>query len=449
VKDASVRFITPRTWLFGLACLAFLAGAAPPAGDDPDAHRLLDEVAKAYRALDAYADRGELVIAMTIDGREEKQSIPMHVALARPNRLSVELGHVRVVCDGKTITTAVGPFKKYTAAPAPKTITLETFREGPGGAMLFGGPADPAVLVLTTLLAGDDAAKVLPEELGGTLKAAPDRDVAGAKHRTLRIDRQEGPDVLMVVNPDSKLLSGIELVVDPAELAKSTAEGQSIKVERFGWSPGAVSTEPPKPATFTYEPPKGFTKVESFAKAVGDAGQAESKHRVNDLVGKPAPEFTLSVLDAGGKFRHVSRADLAGKVVVLDFWATWCGPCLAELPEVQKLVELYSKSKKDVVIIAVSEDDRPSEIGAVRKLVESTLERKHLALEGQSAGKVALDPSQTVGESFQVESLPTVVILDPKGVVQSAHIGFSPDVLETLAKEIDTLLGGGSLVKGK
>ena len=70
----------------------------------------------------------------------------------------------------------------------------------------------------------------------------------------------------------------------------------------------------------------------------------------------------------------MTKADLAGKVVMIDFWATWCGPCLMELPEVQKMVEAYAKDKKDVVIVALSQDSKPSELAEVRKLIEKTLE---------------------------------------------------------------------------
>ena len=68
-------------------------------------------------------------------------------------------------------------------------------------------------------------------------------------------------------------------------------------------------------------------------------------------------------------------------------------------------------------------------------------------------GFVGLDPSKSVGEAFQLEGYPTLVILDGKGIVQSVHVGFDPEAGEplnkTLAKEIDTLLEGKSLLTSK
>ena len=133
------------------------------------------------------------------------------------------------------------------------------------------------------------------------------------------------------------------------------------------------------------------------------------------MLGKPAPEFTLTVLDGPGKTKTITKAELAGKVIVIDFWATWCGPCMKELPEIQKLIEAYAGSKKDVVVVALSQDDEPAELSQVRKLVEKTLSEKSFNLSKAPVGLVGLDPSKSVGDAFQLEGYPTLVILDRKG----------------------------------
>ena len=131
---------------------------------------------------------------------------------------------------------------------------------------------------------------------------------------------------------------------------------------------------------------------------------------------------------------------------MIDFWATWCGPCLMELPEVQKLVEAYAKAKKEVLIVALSQDDAPKELPELRKLVEKTLDDKKIILTGNSVGLVGLDPSHSVGDAFAVNAYPTVVLLDGKGVVQAAHVGIPNGDIEgvagVLGKAIDTLLEG-------
>src|SRR6185437_6837758 len=185
---------------------------------------------------------------------------------------------------------------------------------------------------------------------------------------------------------------------------KSSIAGGDTHVESLRWTAGAISTEVPGADAFVFKPPTGFAKV---GKLEGAAAAAKVEAPAHPLVGKPAPDFTLDVLEAADKFRKVAKADLAGKVVLIDFWATWCGPCLKELPDVQKLIDAYAKDKKDVVIVALSQDKEPADLQEVRKLVEQTLAERKVTLTGTSVGLVALDPSNTIGDAFSVEAIPT------------------------------------------
>jgi thiol-disulfide isomerase/thioredoxin len=415
--------------------------------DNPRARALFEEVANAYKALNCYSDNGEFLIAFKVGGIVQKQVLPMKMTFARPNKLDFDGGQVRITSDGLTLTTAVLPLKRYTVTPAPKTLGIEAFREGPIGAMIFGGPAGPPMFVLLNFLTGMDPA-VGVAQIGGTLQLppAPLADLRTADTKAKRValmiefaDRTT--QFILNVDPATKLLSSIEIMVDPEQLMRGVPKGQEIAVEQFGWKSGAIATELPKQYSFVYTAPNGFTKIDSLTER-----EAPKEH---GLLGKPAPAFTLTILDGAGKTKTITKAELAGKVVVIDFWTTWCAPCMQELPEIQKLVESYAASKKDVVVVALSQDNEPAELSLVRSLVEKTISDRKLSLSIAPVGLIGLDPSRSVGGTFELQGYPTLVILDQQGIVRSVHVGYdsTSSVLlnKAIAKEIDTLLGGKPL----
>jgi thiol-disulfide isomerase/thioredoxin len=136
---------------------------------------------------------------------------------------------------------------------------------------------------------------------------------------------------------------------------------------------------------------------------------------------KPAPDVTLHPIGGEG----VALADLKGKVVVLDFWATWCKPCVMALPLVAEVAKEMADS--DVVFYAVNQRESPS-------LIESFLDQQSLDI------PVALDKNGSTGRAFGVGSIPHSVIIDKKGIVRKVHVGFGPGMGKMLKAEIEELL---------
>lgn len=130
--------------------------------------------------------------------------------------------------------------------------------------------------------------------------------------------------------------------------------------------------------------------------------------------GKPAPTFTSPSL-AGSE---IALADYAGDVIVVNFWATWCPPCKAEMPGINAFYEAYQD--EGLVVLAVNAKENEA---TVRPFIEAS---------GFSF-PVLLDPAGSVVNQYQVRSFPTTIVVDRDGVVQYIHTGMiSPEELEAV-----------------
>jgi thiol-disulfide isomerase/thioredoxin len=142
------------------------------------------------------------------------------------------------------------------------------------------------------------------------------------------------------------------------------------------------------------------------------------------LVGKPAPDFKLSLLDGG----EIELSALKGKnVVLLDFWATWCGPCRQVMPALDRVSKDYAS--KGVRYLAVNLREEPAKINAYLKQAGLKLE-------------VPLDKDGKVAASYAVRGIPTMVIVDKEGIVREVHVGASPNLEVELRKALDEILRG-------
>ncbi len=121
----------------------------------------------------------------------------------------------------------------------------------------------------------------------------------------------------------------------------------------------------------------------------------------------PAPAFSFERFGGG----HLSSTELKGKVVLLDFWATWCPPCREEMPWLVNLAREYDS--KGVAFVAVSHDEPEEAKAAVGIYVDQ--------LPGLRPYAVFGDPA--VGALYKVRALPTLYVLDREGKVVASHTG--------------------------
>ncbi|MFZ2170725.1 MAG: TlpA disulfide reductase family protein [Methylococcaceae bacterium] len=139
-------------------------------------------------------------------------------------------------------------------------------------------------------------------------------------------------------------------------------------------------------------------------------------------VGQTAPQFTLPTLQQD---QPTALKQYAGKVIYLDFWASWCAPCRTSFPLLDKLHEKLKAQGFTVVAINLDEDKANAEKFLQEFPVGFTVLR---------------DAKGEWADQFVVESMPTSFIIDKQGVVQNIHHGFASDDIKELEEKIMTLL---------
>ncbi len=406
----------------GCSCTALAQSVAPgrvPAAGakkkiNSKADELLKQMADYVGKLPAFSCHVESDFELKIKDHDNKSHTKMTVRLQRPNRIAMIVDDgamgMTVISDGKQLTQYLPMNKRYIVSEAP-----------PGLEGVTDVDADLPITMLGT------TEVVIP-----TSGADFYRNLMDAVMKSDVVGQEKVGDVLCnhcrFIQDDFDWDIWIEAGKQPLvrkvslDLAKQMEDaGPQMKDAKISfvltlsdWNVSPKFTV----ADFTFNPPTGAKKVDELI---------ESREPPHPLLGQPAPPFVTTDLNG----HPIDLKKYIGKnVVMLDFWATWCGPCVEAMPDVEEVAKQYGS--KGLVFYAVNAGE---DVVAVKQFLQ----------ESKLNPPVAMDEKKEIGPMYGVRGIPQTVLIGKDGKVQVVHVGYNSRLPKLLAKEINELLAGKDL----
>lgn len=358
---------------------------AARAADPPDAPELIRQSMRASEAHASYEFESDMVMEMTIHGNPVKMPIAASVIAKPPNRIRVSskmpMGEMLIVSDGQYMWSYFAAANQYTRKPVGKGA-LDAYKNFGFGSALEAQAAISRARVTAREEITIDGASGLCWVVEIPFDRLPMPAPAGAEVRDGRIQAWIDPNSSFVLRMETTGFMHLPGKPGGGEIKQSMTL-RSMRVDT-----------PVPDSAFEFTPPEGAREVSEFGK---------SPSPPVELAGKPAPALRVEALDG----RTYELWELGGKVVLLDFWATWCAPCIKALPDLENLHREFSGSGLVVLGLAVNDD---------RAAVARLMEEKAVSF---PVGMVDL---ASAGQ-FGVSSYPGYVIVDRHGVVSAYHAG--------------------------
>jgi thiol-disulfide isomerase/thioredoxin len=354
----------------------------------PDAKELLRQSGDAIKKYRTYELESIVLIEMHGGVINTKLEMPSSISVRRPDRMRIEsrsqAGTVDIVSDGEHTWYYISATKKYikrAATASPEEAVSES-------GMLPKNLPDVTKSLKSVKLIGEDTLPVGGEEMPCWKVETtfdpidlPEQEITIAEGKQISWIRKSDGLSLQNTFSANMHMPGIPETVIMTQSTRTTAVRLNIDL-------------PDK--LFVFTPPAGTKETEDWTLP----GIVRP-----DVIGKPAPNLKAKTI-AG---TDVDLASLHGKVILLDFWATWCLPCQRELPNLEKLHREFRGQGLVVVGLNVGENQ-----SAVEKFLGKTQLSYPIALVEEGAEVVA---------SMAVNAFPTVVLIDREGKVASYEVG--------------------------
>lgn len=373
------------------------------------ARAMLDSVGSRYGRLDHYRFEGHVQVVIRGEKVNQQVDVPVLYAFARPAQFRTEMQNPAMasllVSDGDTLTISAPSLHQYMRQPAPSLL--------PGGGNEgLARQIDPLreyVRMAATATSVRELGRDTVETADGAIPTV--RLEVTTPPDTAARNLVMHPRVLWVDPITSQVLrDSVRTDVAHPQLGPVTSL-QTTRQVRF-------STARPEDSIFQFIPREGDRQVSQL----GAPSAARS-----ELDGTPAPGFSLQRLPsatvtakprtararaAAAAAQTVNLSALKGQVVVLDFWATWCGPCRRWMPIVDRASAEFSKKGLKVFAVNLRETDEQ-----VRAFIQKT----------NVSVPVLMDRDGSVGAAYGASSIPLTVVIGRDGKVVRTLLGAHPE----------------------
>ncbi|MHC5022630.1 MAG: TlpA family protein disulfide reductase [Planctomycetota bacterium] len=386
--------VSKTVFLVGIVTMGVIALGvgqllAGPTG--PDGRSVIEASAAAYRSAPALTDTIRIRVEQP-NGSEEEQ-FEMAIGASGDAELRLQ-GFVFASIGPKVFIRQETLPSKYVEVPLQDNL-LDTIRSITNGQAAFPAPG----LLLRYADTPDEQVNAFGLGLVNNLQLTGHETVQadGQSYDRLQFAAENGVEVTARIDQGTRLVKMVELKRAPL-------------VYTFTMDPARHET---LPEAIRFDP-AGRRKVADLSKlSLGE--------------GDPAPDFTLESLDG----QPIKLSALRGKVIVLDFWATWCGPCKKGLPELQKFADWASENDKAVMVFPVNMGERQPTEAAKRQFVSSFWKKAGYGM------TTLLDLDNAVARQYQVGPIPHTVVIGPDGTIIKVKIGFDP-AMSTVLRETAT-----------